>query len=628
MLAFLLDFFYFLEVLMRSAITGIFKNISGEFDREITLRMWRKMCESRYFELAFKKFVEETGNSIVKIPFYLSVGQESVSAALSIVFPEAILFPQHRCHDIYLAWGGDPEALADELIHFSSGCAGGKGGSASIHIPGKMIGHDGFMGTQVRDCVGRALQSKQACIAFMGDASAEEGYVLGAEGLAASRHAPILFVCLDNNLSILTKVKTRRSWTTENVAKSFGMESIEMTDDPWLIMQQFKNLRKFPAYFNIYVCRELWHAGTGKDNEPEWNRFELVKEELDRIGLCAIAGKIELDVKARMNGIWNRRLKEFRKTHIGIPKNVEQKKSLSRTSAQTIAEITRKHVLEKMGVVGGQCLTAVGWVGGTVPQLSEGDGLFETSMDDTSWPGIMVGMASKDFRPILIVRYQGFLWFNAEAIANRAAKSKYLWNEPRPVLVRAIAMDGGMGPVASGSHTSLLTRMPGLRVYAPMTPKEYEYGYREFMNYDDPMVFSEHRRAFQIDYEMEDIVLPMSDITIFAVSSTRLNVLEAWPVLAGEGIICNLIHVKWLKPFEITENMKLALAGSKCGLFLDGDFEYGHMRAMAYDLIMASGKQVYVLGLEERSAGFSPESDNLPPTKEKIIAKVKEILGK
>ena len=614
---------------MRSATTGIFKKISGEFKEEITLRMWRKVCQSRYFDLAFKKFFEETKNAVIKAPFYLSVGQESISAALATVFPEAILFPQHRCHDIYLAWGGDPEYLADELIHLPSGCAGGKVGSASLHIPEKMIGHDGFMGTQVRDAVGYALRSQKACIAFMGDASAEEGYVLGAEGFAASRKAPVLFVCSDNNLSILTKVEKRRNWSTENVAKALEMESIEITDDPWIIMRAFNALKnKLPAYFNIYTCRHLWHGGARCDGPPEWNRFELIKKELDTIGLCVKAGKIELDAKAQMNGVWNRRLNEFRKIYVEIPKKVVQKKSLGRTSAQTISEITRKHLFEKKGVAGGQCLTAVGWVGGTVPELTEADGLFETSMDDTSWPGIMVGMSSNDFRPILVVRYQGFLWFNAEVIANRAGKSKDIWNEPRPVLVRAIAMDGGIGPVASGSHVSLLTRMPGLRVYAPMTPREYEYGYEEFMKYDDPMIFSEHRRGFSVDYEMEDVVREKADITIFAVSSTRLNAIEALPELENEGIICNLVHVKWLKPFEITENMHNALQNSKYGgLFLDGDFENGHMKCMAYDLMCATGRIIKVCGLEERSAGFSPESDNLPPTKEKIIKKVKALLS-
>ena len=41
----------------------------------------------------------------------------------------------------------------------------------------------------------------------MGDASAEEDYVLGALGWASTKKLPILFIVEDNNLSILTEKK-------------------------------------------------------------------------------------------------------------------------------------------------------------------------------------------------------------------------------------------------------------------------------------------------------------------------------------------------------------------------------------------------------------------------------------
>lgn len=246
----------------------MFKKVSGEFDKETTLRMWRRICESHYFELAFKKFVEETGINVVKTPFYLSTGQEAISAALSTVFPEAVLFTRYRYHDIYLAWGGDPEILADKLINLCE------------YIEGKE--DDGFMKFQ------------KACIVFINDLSSEEICVLKVEELVITKKAPILFVHVNNNLSIQI-----------DVTNVFGVEAFEMTDDPWLIMHTFRNLRsKFPAFFNIYACRDF----------IEWNRFEMVKEELDRIGLCALAGRVELDATAKMNGIWTRRLREFKKT--------------------------------------------------------------------------------------------------------------------------------------------------------------------------------------------------------------------------------------------------------------------------------------------------------------------------
>lgn len=297
------------------------------------------------------------------------------------------------------------------------------------------------------------------------------------------------------------------------------------------------------------------------------------------------------------------------------------------TVAETIKKITREHLLQNNGLALGQCLTAVGWVGGTVPEMHEEDGLMELSMADVAGGGIAVGVALAGRRPIYIVRYQGFQWFNAPFIVNYAAKSKEMWGVPCPIFVRSIAMDGAIGPVASGSHHGIFLRMPGVVIFAPMTPGEYEEGWEYFMAHDDPMYVSEHRKSFAIDYEMEDIVHPYADITLFPISSTRLNAIEAQKRLNAEGIQCNLIHLKWLKPFTVTEQMADALRASKYGgIVIDGDFENAAPKCLAYDLMHITGGKVYAMGLEERTAGFAPHLDNLPPTAEKIVRKVKEII--
>jgi pyruvate/2-oxoglutarate/acetoin dehydrogenase E1 component len=297
------------------------------------------------------------------------------------------------------------------------------------------------------------------------------------------------------------------------------------------------------------------------------------------------------------------------------------------TVAETIKNITREHLSKNHGVALGQCLTAVGWVGGTVPDMKEEEGLVELSMADVAGGGIAVGLALAGRRPIYIVRYQGFQWYNAPTVINYAAKSKEMWGIPCPVFVRSIAMDGGIGPVASGSHHSIFTRMPGIPVAAPMTPKEYESVWQYFMTHDDPIYVSEHRRSFPIDYEMQDIVRDDAAMTIFAISSTRLNAIEAVKTLEAEGIVCNLVHVLWLKPFVCSEKITKPLLSSKFGgLVIDGDFENGVAKTIAFDIIQATGKSVRVLGLEERAAGFAPRFDNLPPSATKITDYVRKIV--
>lgn len=297
------------------------------------------------------------------------------------------------------------------------------------------------------------------------------------------------------------------------------------------------------------------------------------------------------------------------------------------TVAETIQKITREHLTKNNGLALGQCLTAVGWVAGTVPEMREEEGLVELSMADVAGGGIAVGLALAGRRPIYIVRYQGFQWYNAPTIVNYAAKSKELWGIPCPVFVRSIAMDGAIGPVASGSHHGIFTRMPGIPVVAPMTPKEYQSAWDYFMSHDDPMYVSEHRKSFPIDYEMEDVVYQNADITLFPISSTRLNAIEAQKILAQDGIRCNTVHLVWLKPFVVEERMMHALENSTHGgVVLDGDFENGVAKCIAFDMMQKTRKALSVLGLEERTAGFAPHFDNLPPQPERICRYVRNII--
>lgn len=294
---------------MRSKDFGLIANLPKKFTRTQTLEVFRKMCISRNFEFNVKDAFDK---GYIKMPVYLSVGEEAISSAISTVYKKPYIFAQHRCHDIYLAFGGEIVPLIDELLHKPSGIAKGMGGSASIHSPKiGMIGHSGLMGDQIPIAVGFALGSGKKVLAVMGDASAEEDYVIGSMGYAASKKLPVLFVCTDNGLSILTKVEVRRSWSMVSVAKALGMDAVEITDDPWLIMHHVKKLSKnLPSFINIHTTRVLWHNGTGQDSEPEWNRFEMVKKELKNLSLERQALKIEQETKELIDKLWQKQLKK------------------------------------------------------------------------------------------------------------------------------------------------------------------------------------------------------------------------------------------------------------------------------------------------------------------------------
>ena len=189
--------------------------------------------------------------------------------------------------------------------------------------------------------MGAALASGRRTLSICGDASVEEDYIYPSFGYAVTRKLPILFVCEDNGLSILTPVATRRCWSAVDFARSLGMPAIDITDDPWLVAHYVQELSKnLPAFMNIHTVRNLWHAGTGCDGPPEWDRYHLIREELNRLGL--------------EDGM--RRSRE---------KYTTGQYAMGTATAETI-EITRNHLTKNNGLLMGQCVTAVGWIGGTV----------------------------------------------------------------------------------------------------------------------------------------------------------------------------------------------------------------------------------------------------------------------
>jgi acetoin:2,6-dichlorophenolindophenol oxidoreductase subunit alpha len=298
------------RVLSAGAQALVPSDIARKLPQQTILNIFRKTCINRYFEYEVARVFDA---GIIKMPVYLSIGQEHVAAAVSEVLDKPLIFAQHRGHSYYLSFGGDMRALIDELLHRETGCAGGMGGSASIHSPEiGMFGHSGLMGDQVPIAVGAALGSGKQVLTVVGDASAEEDYVYGAMGYAATKKLPVLFLCEDNNLSILTEVAVRRSWSLVDVADGLGLKAIEIVeDDPWSIVHAISELQgNLPAFVNIQVCRHHWHAGTGVDGAPSWNRFEMFKEDLARLGFGEDVKNIEAEAKSMVERIWEEQLQK------------------------------------------------------------------------------------------------------------------------------------------------------------------------------------------------------------------------------------------------------------------------------------------------------------------------------
>lgn len=273
------------------------------------LEVYRRACFTRAFELEVKRAVEA---GRVEVPVYLSVGQEFVSAALSVAVPHYKVFGQHRCHGLYLAFGGDPARLRDELLGLPTGCAGGMAGSNAIQgvdADGSfngMFGHSGLVGEQVPIACSYALASGHPTLTVFGDAAVEEDYFAPALGFAATHKLPVLFVCEDNGLSILTEKAVRRSWSVGAVANGYGLPSYLCSDDPTGVLDVLKVARQnLPALVEIQTTRHLWHAGTGNDGPPAFDRMEAVTAQLVEAGFGPEAVSMTVEAQAAAEKLWS-----------------------------------------------------------------------------------------------------------------------------------------------------------------------------------------------------------------------------------------------------------------------------------------------------------------------------------
>ncbi len=300
---------------------------------------------------------------------------------------------------------------------------------------------------------------------------------------------------------------------------------------------------------------------------------------------------------------------------------------MDKSLRETIKDITFKHLKKNKSQVFGQNLVDVGWVAGTLPKLYEKDGVIELPMADVAGGGIVTGSALVGKRPIYIIRYQGYNWFNCTFIINYACKSKAIWKIPAPMLIRGISSEGSIGPVAGSSHVSLFYKMPGIKIFSPMTSKEYKKIYDEFMKNDDVFYISEHRASYSNKKEFKNIIKNNLDLILMPISVTRFSADKTIDSLSKLGLKIGIIHLVNLKPFDLKTEWIKAIKTSKYGVLMtDNDYNDGILRILAHKINEKTNKKVHVMGLKDRTAGHHFNVDNLPPDQTAIKSKILDIV--
>jgi TPP-dependent pyruvate/acetoin dehydrogenase alpha subunit len=238
-------------------------------------------------EMLYIRLVEETmavryAEQEMRCPVHLSVGQEATAVGVCQALRVSDrVFSTHRCHAHYLAKGGDLHRMLAEIYGKAAGCIGGRGGSMHLTDPDKgMIASVPIVASSIPLAVGSALADKidradRVSVAFIGDASIEEGVFHESANFASLNKLPVLFVCENNLYSVYTPLNQRQPpRPIADVAKAHGMTAMTADgNDAEAVLQvtaksvEHARSGKGPVLlvFDTYRWRE--HCGPSFDNQ-------------------------------------------------------------------------------------------------------------------------------------------------------------------------------------------------------------------------------------------------------------------------------------------------------------------------------------------------------------------------
>jgi len=192
--------------------------------------------------------------------------------------------------------------------------------------------------------------------------------------------------------------------------------------------------------------------------------------------------------------------------------------------------------------------------------------VIDTPITELGFAGLGVGAAMAGLRPIIEFMTFNFSILATDQIINSAAKMRYMSGGQFkiPIVFRG---PGGSAYQVSSQHSQALESwyayFPGLKVVMPSTPADAKGLLKSAIRDDDPVVFIEQERMYGMKGEVpedEDFTIPLGlaeikregkDATIVARSLMVPTALQAAEQLEQEGISCEVIDPRTIRPLDI-----------------------------------------------------------------------------
>ena len=205
----------------------------------------------------------------------------------------------------------------------------------------------------------------------------------------------------------------------------------------------------------------------------------------------------------------------------------------------------------------------------------------DTPISETGFSGLGVGAAMCGLRPIIEFMSWSFCLVAADQILNNAPKMLYMSGGqfPIPVVFRGNNGAGGqLGSTHSWAVESMFSSIPGLKMAIPSTPRDAKGLLKTAIRDEDPVFFLESERMlgmgargerdfspylsntwappeedseFLIPFGEADVKKPGTDCTVVALGRPVHFALEAAEELSKQGIDCEVIDPRTVRPLDI-----------------------------------------------------------------------------
>lgn len=278
--------------------------MNGHESLESASGLYRELLRIRRVE---EEIIRLYPSDKIKSPVHLSIGQESVSVGVcSALEPEDIVFGTYRGHALYLAKGGDLNAMMAELYGKADGSARGKAGS--MHLIDQsvgMMGTSAIVATTIPQAVGYALAVKmrrqnKVVVVFFGDGATDEGVFHESMNFAALKQLPVLFVCENNGYAIYSPVRDRMPEANFcERAESYRIPATRVESGETIAIQLATSLAVEairgdggPQFLECLTARWRDHVGPDEDRVWQYRSNTELDDWIARDDLAKIASKL------------------------------------------------------------------------------------------------------------------------------------------------------------------------------------------------------------------------------------------------------------------------------------------------------------------------------------------------